>query len=81
MIDRFETDTKNINIEEKQKEIDIFNKKIKLAIDIYISDYKTKISNIYYLDELSLIVSSIFNSLFETLYGKDIANKIIENFK
>ena len=81
MIDRFETDSKNISssIETKQKQIEVLDEKIKLATDTNISDYKTQISNIDYSDELSLIIGSIFNSLFETLYGKDIADKIIKN--
>lgn len=83
MIDRFKTDIKNINldIDKKQKEIEVLDEKIKLETDTNISDYKTQINSINYTNELSLIISSIFNSLFETLYGKDIADKIIENSK
>lgn len=80
MIGRFELDAKNINlnIEGKQKEIEVLDEKIKLATDTNISDYKTQISNINYSDELSLIISTIFKTIFEVLYGTDIANQIIE---
>lgn len=83
LIDRFELDAKNISssIEEKQKEIVVLDEKIKLATDTNISDYKARINGIDYTDELTSIVGSIFSSLFETLYGKDIADKIIENSK
>jgi chromosome segregation ATPase len=80
-IDKFKTDiqTINLDIEKKQNEIKVLDKKIKLSIDTNIGELKTQINNIGYSDELSLIIGSIFNSLFETLYGKDIANKIIKN--
>jgi hypothetical protein len=54
---------------------------IKLSTDANITNItniKTQLNNLDYFDELSKIIGSIFKSIFEILYGKNISNKIIE---
>lgn len=80
LIIRFENNCNKIifDVENKQKEIEIVNKKIKDMTEQNINKLKTQINNLNYPYELYIIVQAIFYSLFETLYGNDIANQIVE---
>lgn len=72
---------KQKDIKDKQNEIIELDRKIKLLSDSNISELKTKVDEIYkidFSDELNIIITTIFHSLFEVLYGQDIANQIIK---